>query len=254
MTAREKILVLDNEEKWLQKVKKILTFHYDLTLTQSNNEAIKKVATQNYALVIIDMKLAHGTSGIDVLVKMRKRVPNLRAIILTAYDEGSFGFASSQAGAVDYITKKPGLGSRLVASINKHKRSEVVKVFLSYESTDLKAVSALHKKLTARGFVPWLDRADIRAGRWEPQIRKAIKQADFFVPCLSKKAISKRGFIKRELALALARQTEFAEDEGFIVPVRLADCGIPDALKEFQVVDLFRDRFETLVKMLMSKK
>jgi len=255
VSHREKILILDDRRMWLRRLNDILAPYYDLTLTQSNNEAIKRVANHNYVLVILDMKLAYGATGLDVLVRMRKRVPSLRAIILTAYDESSLAVASLKAGALDYITKGPQLATKLLASINKHKRMEVVKVFLSYDRTDFKTVSTLHRRLTAQGFVPWLDRYDIRAGRWEPQIKKAIKQADFFVPCLSNNSVSNRGFIRKELSVALARQDEFGEEEGFIIPARLSDCEIPRVLKEFQVVSLFKDHgFERLVKMLMSKK
>jgi DNA-binding response OmpR family regulator len=255
VTQREKILVLDDDQRWLDIIEGILSHHYDLTLTTSYKEAIRKIATQHYVLAILDIKLPEGVSGIDVLVKMRKRVPNLKAILLTAYDESSLAVAGMRAGAVDYIKKTSDLKTRLLAAINKYRRTEIVKVFLSYDRRDFRAVSNLHRKLTVQGFVPWLDRFDIMAGKWEPQIKKAIKQTDFFIPCLSKHSVANRGFITKELKLALARQEELGEDTAFIIPVRLNECDIPRVLKEFQVVSLFKDQgFNRLVKMLMSKQ
>lgn len=255
MTHREKILVLDDDSMWLRKLNDILAPHYDLTLTQSNNEAIRKVATQKYVLVILDWRLAYGATGLDVLVKMRKRAPNLRAIILTAHDKSELAVASLHAGALDYITKepRPQLAPKLLAAINKHTR--VVKVFLAYDTKDLRVVSNLHRKLTAEGFVPWLDKNDIGPGRWEPQIKKAINEADFFLACLSNKSVANRGFIDKEVQLALARQSQLGEDVGFIIPVRLYDCKIPEVLRDFQAVSFFKHHgFERLVKLLMSKK
>jgi ActR/RegA family two-component response regulator len=255
LSGREKILVLDDDRRWLDAVSDILTPHYDLALTTSHQEAIRKVASQHYALVVLDFKLPEGVSGIDVLVKMRKRVPNLRAIILTGYPESSDAVAVMKAGALDYIEKGSDLGKTLIEAINAHKRTDLVKVFLSYDRRDYKAVANLHRRLTVQGFVPWVDRNDILGGKWEPQIKKAIKQADFFIPCLSRDSGRSRGFIRRELSMALERQEELGADTPYIVPVRLSECEIPKALKEFQTVSLFKDHgLNRLVKILMSKQ
>lgn len=255
MGEREKILVLDDDSRWLRSVGKILGAEYELTLTQSHQEAINKVRSINFALVMLDIRLEGGANGIDVLIKMRKSVPDLRAIILTGYDKSDLAVASLQAGALDYITKGPNLLFRLKAAINKHKRTELVKVFLSYVKADIKKVLSLHGRLTAQGFLPWIDRQDIKAGRWEPQIKKAIRNSDFFIACLSPNSINKTGFIKREFKFALEKQDEFDEDEGYIIPVRLVNCEIPEPLNQFQGVDLFKeDGFVKLVKMLLSKK
>ncbi len=254
MAEKEKILVLDDNPKWLKTVENILAPEYDLTLTQDNQEAINKVKSNNYVLVILDMKLTEGTTGIDVLIKMREKKPDLRAIILTGYNQSSLAVASMQAGALDYITKQPRLPDRLKESIAKHKKVQLIKVFLSYEHTDAKEVSSLHKKLTAQGFLSWIDRNDMGAGRWELQIKKAIRAADFFIPCLSKNSNRKEGFIRKEIKFALEKQDELNEDAGYIIPLRLDECEIPESLKDFHAVDLFKGGFSKLVELLLSKK
>jgi ActR/RegA family two-component response regulator len=236
---KEKILVLDDDPEWLRRIEKLLGAEYELTLTQDNQEAISKVKSINFALVILDMRLNAGVSGIEILIKMRKSVPDLRAIILTAYDKSALAVASLQAGALDYITKGPNLSFRLKEVIKKHKRTDLVKVFLSYVRADVKRVSNLYSKLTAQGFLPWIDIYDVKAGRWEPQILKAIRNSDFFIACLSPSSISKTGFIKREFKFALEKQDEFDEDKGYIIPIRLVDCPIPESLREFETVDLW---------------
>lgn len=257
MSEREKILVLDDQTRWLKILEKLLGAEYDLTLTKTNREAILKVKSVNFVLVILDMKLEGGANGIEVLMQMRKSVPNLRAIILTAHDKSEFAVASLQAGALDFITKGPQnvLALRLKESISKHKRTELIRVFVSYTRADFKRVSALHSKLTAQGLLPWIDVQDTKAGRWEPQIKKAIRDSDFFIACLSPNSVTKTGFIKKEFKFALERQDELNEDEGYIIPVRLADCELPEPLSQFQGVDLFKEGgFVKLVKLLLSKK
>src|SRR5262245_48473592 len=85
----------------------MLGSQYDLFCTQSNRDAIEKVKTTPFVLVILDWKLENGTTGLDVLDQMRKSVPDLRAIILTALNSSDLAVASLQAGALDYITKGP---------------------------------------------------------------------------------------------------------------------------------------------------
>jgi CheY-like chemotaxis protein len=255
MTGKEKILVLDDEQKWLDVVKDILSPQYDLTLTTSYKEAIRKVTTHPFVLAVVDIKLPDGMNGFDVLVKMRKRVPNLRAIMLTGYNESDFVMASIRAGALDYIKKTSELEERLLSSIKEHKRTEVVKAFLSYDRSDFKPVSNLHRKLTVHGFVPWLDRYDIGLGRWKPQIKKEIWKTNFFLVCLTNNSVINRGFIKEEIEWALKRQEELGDETPFIIPVRLGKCEIPRLLRDFQAVDLVdRNGFDDLVRKLMPKK
>ena len=257
---REQILVLDDDPRWLKTIEAILAPEYDLFLTQGNREAIQKVKTTPFALVIIDFKLADGVTGLEVLDQMRKSVPDLRAIILTAFDKSVLAVASLQAGALDYITKGPrrgpnNLSEKLIAAIKKHKKGNgLIKVFLSYARADVNRVLRLRSKLVAQGFLPWLDLQDAKAGRWEPQIIKAIREADYFLACLSPNSVDKTGFIKKELKWALDKQDEFAHHEAYIVPVRLVECERPEELKQFQSVDLFKDGgFTKLVKMLLTK-
>ncbi len=256
MTEREKILVLDDNSRWLERINSILSRDYDLISTTSYKEAIRKISSQRYALAVLDIKLPDGMTGIDVLVKMRKRVLNLKAILLTAYDESSVAVAGMRAGAVDYISKKDSdLAAKLRASIRQHKQSEIVNVFLSYDRKDLKPVSSLYRKLTVQGFVPWLDRKNIIGGRWKPQILKSIRHADFFVPCLSKNSVSNSGFIREELEFALRLERELGDKAPVILPVRIEECDIPAVLKDFQVVSLYKGQteFQRLVRMLMQK-
>jgi ActR/RegA family two-component response regulator len=261
--VKERILVLEDDERWLRSIEAILNSEYNLFLTKSNREAIKEVKRTPFALVILDWKLEDGTTALEVLEQMRKSVPDLRAIILTAYDKSDLAVASLQAGALDYITKGPrkgaagNLSERLIAAIQKHKKgNKLIKVFLSYERSDLKRISRLRSKLVAQGFLPWFDIHDTEGGRWEPQIKKAIHDADFFLACLSPNSVDKNGFIRKEIKWALEKQDELAHDEAYIIPIRLVpDVERPEQLKQFQSVELFKDGgFTKLVRMLLAKK
>ena len=99
-----------------------------------------------------------------------------------------------------------------------------------------------------------MDKEDLMAGEeWDPAIRKAIRQADFIVVCVSSRTGVKRGYIQRELRLALECYEELPPGEAFLMPVRLERCDVPETLLRYQDTDLFRDNgFDRLVESILK--
>ena len=212
--------------------------------------------SDNYVLAILDWNLKAGRDGIDVLIEMRNSIVDLRAIILTAHNKGTVASAGYDAGAVGYLTKNPAndLAIRLKEAVNKRKRTKSIKVFLSYKRQDFTVVSNLRKDLSIQGFYAWQDTEEVIVGDFEHRIKNEINNSDFFIACLSPNMINEEGFVQRELKWALKKQEEFPEGGGYIIPIRLVDCKIPDSMRAFQSVDLFEDGdFTKLVKMLLTK-
>lgn len=102
---RHGILVVDDDERWLRKVNAILQSDYDLTLTTSHQEALEALKNRSYALVILDMKLDEGISGLDVFLQMQKISPDLHAIILTGFPDAGSMRSSFKKGFLDYLDK-----------------------------------------------------------------------------------------------------------------------------------------------------
>jgi hypothetical protein len=76
------------------------------------------------------------------------------------------------------------------------------KIFLSYASEDEERVRTIYRHLLEVGHLPWMAKEDLMAGQvWSQEISKAIKSSDFAIIFFSKAAISKRGFVQRELRL-----------------------------------------------------
>jgi hypothetical protein len=128
-------------------------------------------------------------------------------------------------------------------------------VFLCHSSGDKERVRPLYGKLKAAGFKPWLDEEDLVPGtRWETEIRKAVKQSDIVLVCLSQSSITKEGFIQKEIRIALDIADEKPEDTIYIIPARLEECVLPERLSQWHCVDLFRENgFDRLVKAIRSK-
>lgn len=130
-----------------------------------------------------------------------------------------------------------------------------LRVFLCHASEDKAAVRVLYRRLKARGIDPWLDEEDLVAGQdWEFQIRKAVRNADIVLACLSAQGVGKRGFVQREIKLALDVAEEQPEGTIFIVPLKLDECVVPERLRRWHWVNYFEERgHENLLRALRER-
>ena len=126
------------------------------------------------------------------------------------------------------------------------------KLFLSYAREDRRRVEDLYDSLRAEGFSPWIDTRDIQAGsKWSTVIGNAIRNADYVLAFISKNSVSKRGFVQRELQIALSILTEFPEDTIFLIPIRLDETPIPASLQDIHCVNFFeKDGWQRLLLAL----
>jgi len=129
-----------------------------------------------------------------------------------------------------------------------------LKVFLCHASADKPAVRELYLRLTKDGVDAWLDKEKLLPGQdWELEIRKAVREADVVVVCLSKQ-FNQAGFRQKEVRLALDTAMEKPEGEIFIIPARLEECENLESLRKWQWVDLFEDNgYERLMRALRTR-
>ncbi|MBK8619488.1 MAG: SUMF1/EgtB/PvdO family nonheme iron enzyme [Anaerolineales bacterium] len=112
----------------------------------------------------------------------------------------------------------------------------------------------LYTRLTQDGVDAWLDKAKLLPGQdWELEIRKAVREADVVVVCLSKQ-FNQAGFRQKEVRLALDTAMEKPEGEIFIIPARLEECDNLESLRKWHWVDLFEDDgYEMLMRALRAR-
>ncbi len=129
-----------------------------------------------------------------------------------------------------------------------------LRVFLCHARADRDAVRALYSRLTKDGVDAWLDKEKLLPGQdWELEIRKAVREADVVVVCLSKQ-FNQAGFRQKEVRLALDTAMEKPEGEIFIIPARLEECDTLESLKKWHWVDLFDDDgYEMLIRALRAR-
>lgn len=126
-----------------------------------------------------------------------------------------------------------------------------LKVFLCHSKGDKDFVRSLYERLRSEGCDPWLDEAKLRPGQdWEREISKAVRESHVVVICLSKGAITKRGYIQKEIRLALDVAEEVPEDDVFIIPLKIEPCDPPSRLCRYQWTEIYSDGYNKLIDSL----
>jgi formylglycine-generating enzyme required for sulfatase activity len=129
----------------------------------------------------------------------------------------------------------------------------MAQIFLCHASEDKTKVREVYQRLLAiEGLKPWLDEEDILPGQvWEDEIPRALKASDFILIFLSQNSVAKRGYVQREMRLALDALQEVSEGTIHTIPVRLDDCDVPEQFQRYQYANLFDERgFERIVQAI----
>lgn len=99
--------------------------------------------------------------------------------------------------------------------------------FISYMREDWETVRKIADEITSAGVDVWIDKYDIDPGNlWRPEVEKAIKRHDFFIPCYSTACSTNtdNGMIT-ELRIAITLLNE--KPRGWLLPVMLEQCDVP---------------------------
>ncbi len=127
------------------------------------------------------------------------------------------------------------------------------RVFISYAHEDIAEAKRLYHELRQHLINMWMDCEDLLPGqKWKNAISKAIQESAFFLILLSNNSLSKKGFIQKELKIALELLDEFPDNEIFIIPARIEKCEPSDGLiKDLHWVDLF-DSYDQGIKKILK--
>jgi len=137
---------------------------------------------------------------------------------------------------------------------NVPEKQDQCQVFISYAREDIDVAKRLYRDLEEAGVKPWMDKKDIRIGEnWQFKIRQAVKESDYFLALISEKSVSKKGYVQKELKLAMDILDEVPPDDIFVLPIRL-DESIPrhERLIERQWGDLFPSYDDGLKEILQT--
>lgn len=112
----------------------------------------------------------------------------------------------------------------------------LLRVFLNHASEDKPIVRVLNNRLKDDGVDPWLDEEKLLAGHdWEREIRRAVNDSHAVIVCLSNSSVTKEGNVQKELRYALDVAQKMPEGRIFLIPLRLAECTVPDSLQDLNL-------------------
>ena len=78
----------------------------------------------------------------------------------------------------------------------------ILKVFLSYSREDKDAVDEFYQRLMLEGIDVWLDTQKILPGQdWELEIRKAVRDCDVILICISNTFLIKKVIVNMKFEL-----------------------------------------------------
>lgn len=125
------------------------------------------------------------------------------------------------------------------------------RIFLSHAKEDIREVRAIYKKLRMDGYNVWLDEANLLGGQsWEYEIRKAVKESDIVIVCLSK-IFNSQGYKQKEVRIAIEQAELQPEGTIYVIPTRLEECEVMESLKKWHWIDFFsEDGYEKLRQSL----
>lgn len=132
--------------------------------------------------------------------------------------------------------------------------NKCLSVFICHSKGDKIFVRSLYERLLSIGCDPWFDEVKLLPGqKWEQEIPKAVKEAHVVIICLSKGAINKRGYIQKEIRLALDVADEVPDGDIFIIPLKIESCDLPERLSKYQWTEIYNDGYDKLINSLVMQ-
>jgi len=99
------ILVIEDTDSLRNALCAVLTVEgHDVTAAASAEEALQCLNTNDFSLILSDLKLP-GKSGLEFLQSSKQKIKSLPIIVMTAYGNIDIAVEAMKLGATDFITK-----------------------------------------------------------------------------------------------------------------------------------------------------
>jgi two-component system invasion response regulator UvrY len=102
-----RVFVADDHAVVRKGIKQILTEERDITVVgeaANSDEIIKQMYDNNWDVLILDITMP-GKNGLDAMIEIKQRKPNLKILILTMYPEKEIAIRALKTGASGYLNK-----------------------------------------------------------------------------------------------------------------------------------------------------
>ena len=120
-------------------------------------------------------------------------------------------------------------------------------IFISYARPDREIAEEIYTFLKEHGFEPWVDFKKLKGGQnWDFEIKRELDRSALVVILWSKNSRDRRGYVQREIKIALDKLQEKLIDDIYIIPV-VADeeIAIPEQFKNIQCLSVVEGSFKS---------
>ena len=119
LVVDDELIVRDSLDKWFREE------GYDVTVAESAQDALTKMAAKRFDLALVDIKMP-GTDGVELQRRMHEIDAEMLVIIMTGYASVETAVAALKNGAYDYVSKPfdPEDIAHSVHNALSHKRAE----------------------------------------------------------------------------------------------------------------------------------
>jgi two-component system, response regulator RegA len=105
LATERSLLIVEDDKAFLERLTRAMEERgFTVTTAESVSDGMRQVETAAPAFAVVDMRLGDG-NGLDVISAIKKRRPEVRAIILTGYGNIATAVNAVKLGAVDYLAK-----------------------------------------------------------------------------------------------------------------------------------------------------
>ena len=153
-----KILIADDHAVVRQGLKQIITDEKDMQVAgeaETGAQVLQLVGSEELNVVILDITMPGGKSGLDLLPEIKALRPMIKILILSMHAEEQFAVRALKSGASGYITKQSAptelvRAIRKVQSGGKYISQSIAEQLAFFYSDD--ASKPPHEKLSDREF------------------------------------------------------------------------------------------------------
>jgi DNA-binding response OmpR family regulator len=168
MEASPRIIVVDDEKRICHNVAKILSKnHFEVTQALSAEEALEKMATESFSLLISDIVMP-DKNGLELLKMVKKEWPLTKAVMMTAYASTDTAMKAIRLGALDYIPKpftpdelRRTVAKALAGGLEEAATSEAEKEMIDVIDIDLPFETDEVAKAAGQDYADRLGRSDM---------------------------------------------------------------------------------------------
>ena len=99
------VLIVDDEKHTREGLQQALEESYDVTVAGNADEAFNLMESQEFDVILTDLRMPGGKSGLKVIDKALTMANRPAVIMMTAYGNIDTAVEAMKRGAVDFLTK-----------------------------------------------------------------------------------------------------------------------------------------------------